>query len=293
MLESVHERERLEEAPGPEFLDWLLGSPSLDPETDTLLATTPAGDVIAMAASWATVAEEGSRSIVWFDAHPDHANLAPFLLDWAAARGRLQLSDAEPSRPAVLRGIVEEHRSARRAVFEAAGFRPARSFVRMALPLHRPPPDPGEVPAGITVAGWRREHDFPALAVSNAAFADHWGSLPYSEEGWRHRYLDDESFRRDLSFVALENGAVVSIVLCEVDAGTDPLEQYVARVATLPERRRRGLAGHLLDRALQAGSRAGMRRAALHVDESSATTGLYERRGFQVTDRTLHYVTDA
>ena len=93
-----------------------------------------------------------------------------------------------------------------------------------------------------------------------------------------------------LSFVAVVDGEVVSIVLCEVDAGTDPLEQYVARVATLPAWRRRGIAGHLLAEALQAGARAGLHRAALHVDETSATTGLYGRLGFRVTDRSIHYV---
>ena len=69
-------------------------------------------------------------------------------------------------------------------------------------------------------------------------------------------------------------------------------EAYVAKVGTLDAHRRRGLAGVLLQIALERYRDAGYDRAALDVDSENPTgaLGVYERAGFRTTKRWTTYL---
>jgi mycothiol synthase len=295
---AVDAVDRLPDPGGPETYRYWLSYPGLDVEHDTLLAVTPVGDVLAMVFVIHQHTPARSRVVFWFEAHPDHVDLEPFLLAWAEHRGRDILARAEPGVPRRLRIHVDGHRQRLRDLVEAAGYRHARTFVEMRRDLARPLPDPGPAPPGITIVPWAPDLDDGARLASNAAFDLHWDSLPLSMDEWRQRHTGDDIFRPDLSVLALHDGRVVSLSLATVDpefeAHTGVCEVWIDRLGTAPGWQRRGLATALLVETLRRSVAAGAARAGLSVDEDSTTraTALYERLGFSVDERSLTYVKD-
>jgi ribosomal-protein-alanine N-acetyltransferase len=70
-------------------------------------------------------------------------------------------------------------------------------------------------------------------------------------------------------------------------------ELHINTLAVSPERRRQGLATHLLREVMADAAREGARRATLEVRESNtAALGLYARLGFRVTARRRSYYTN-
>ncbi|MCB2224526.1 MAG: GNAT family N-acetyltransferase [Actinobacteria bacterium] len=288
LARAVHDAERLDFAGGPEFWAWWLGRH--DPETDTIAAAAPDGALLACGGSYHSDTEAGARAILWFDAHPDRLDLEGPVMEWAISRGREQIAGSAHPDGAVVRIAVEEHRERRRRLLEGAGFAAARSFVDMERPLDRPPERP-PLPDGIEIVPWTGEWDEAARLASNAAFADHWGSLPMDPETWSGMVMDT-IVRRDCSFLAVAGGEVAGFCLTEVDPEEDEHRLWVDRVGTRPEWRRRHLASALLTEALRAGAAAGLATSGLAVDEESAfdATALYTRLGYTVGTRSISYV---
>lgn len=284
---AINEAEGLEFVGGPDFWGWWLGQHRLG--DDTLLAIDRGGRVLAATGSWVQVTPSGARAILWLDAHPEHLDLDPFLLRWAEQRACRQLEGAGGSR--VIRISAEEHRSRRRRVIEEAGFRNARTFVEMERPLTGDIPDL-PVPEGPTTTTWEPSLDEAARIASNAAFADHWGSLPMDPDTWASMVLDEDTMRRGLSFLAVVADEVVAMSLASVDVEEDPECLWIDRVAVVPSWRRRGLASALVARSLRAGADAGLGKARLGVDEENGwdAPALYRRLGFEVTKRSVTYL---
>lgn len=121
-----------------------------------------------------------------------------------------------------------------------------------------------------------RREDLPeVLAIEVAAFA-----VPWTEE-----MFENELARRDLSEILIARLA---------DVGTPPPvagyiciwvvgdELHINNVAVDPRWRRRGIAGALLEAALDHGQLRGSRRAFLEVRASNvAAQALYRRYGFE------------
>ena len=291
----IHEEERLDFVPGPTFFRWVMAQAEMDPETDWRVAVDEEGRIVADGGAWIHITDEGGRVFVWAETDPGHHHLEPGLLAWAEARALEALEETPEGLSRTIRIPSEEHRSRHRAVFEAAGYEVGRSFVTMRRPLANLPPL-RDLPEGVTVVPWEGGLSEGARLANNASFADHWGSLPVGPEQWQSHYVDSETFRPDLSFLALSGGEVVSICLCEVDEEADAEagipEVYIERVGSLREHRGKGIASHLIGRSLEAAAAAGLQRAALEVDEMSHTgaTDVYRRLGFEVTSRTVHYL---
>ena len=293
-LRRVHDAETLDFVAGPEFYSWLLNQPDIDLEHDLIVGVDTSGEIVAHAGSWVMISEEGARAWTWFEADPDHADLKPRLAHWARDRALAQLSDTPPGVPRFIRIAIEEHRESHRRHVEDLGLTKARSFVEMRLDLHELA-DPRPVPDGYEVVPWDEAHSEGARAASNVSFADHWGSLPLTTEQWRALLPGSDTFRADLSFLAIdEDGTVASICLCTVDPEDDPDLLWMDRIGTLPSARRRGLASRLIEHSMSAAAAAGLTAAGLEVDESSHTgaTLVYERLGFAFTKRSIHYVED-
>lgn len=291
----IHEAEKLEFLPGAGFFRWLMAQPGIDPEHDMLVAVAD-GSIVADAGTWLHSADTGARCIIWAEASPDYRNLTAYLLEWSETRGRRRLDNEPRDRSRVLRIAVEEHREAYREAIEAAGFESPRRFADMARPLTDLPAAP-VVPGGIEVVAWSDDLEEATRLASNLSFADHWGSLPMSPEEFSGFYRDSPTFRPDLSFLALDGGAVVSFCLCEVDEEDneepDTNDVYIQRVGTIRSHRGQRLATHLIVRAMEAAASAGgLDRSALQVDEMSHTdaTLVYERLGFETYARSLTYV---
>ena len=66
----------------------------------------------------------------------------------------------------------------------------------------------------MSIVPWPDDRDDEILAVTAAAFADHWGSTPITPDRW-HQQVRGFGARPDLSFVAVDdaNGDVVSFCL--------------------------------------------------------------------------------
>jgi mycothiol synthase len=189
---------------------------------------------------------------------------------------------------------MEADRSRAREAIEAAGFSDFRSFATMERSLADPPPAPPLL-EGIRVTPWRAELDASTCEAYNDAFADHWGSLPRTQEMWRDIVTDSRQFRPDLSYLAVADDRVVAFCICEVDQDHNEsfgvAEVYIELVGTVREFRGHGLASHLIVRSLEQAALAGLDVATLTVDEMSHTraTEVYKRLGFAVRNRTADY----
>lgn len=293
----VHEAETLAHVSGLESYRWLAAQEGFDPGTDTMIAVDSTGEVRAEAAAWAQISDQGARAFLWADAAPPYSHLRPGLYTWAEARARERLAEADPSKDRVIRAAVEEHRHPVRTELLAAGFELRRSFATMRRHLADLPAAP-PLPQGIRVEGWTPQLDAAVRIANNESFADHWGTFPLSAAAWTTAYLQSETFRGDLSFVALDEGIVVSFCMVEVEpeenARTGRNEVYIHRVGTLRSHRRQRLASHLMLRTMQAALASGLDHAALDVDESSHTNAgeVYLRLGFEVVERSMHYLKD-
>jgi ribosomal-protein-alanine N-acetyltransferase len=128
----------------------------------------------------------------------------------------------------------------------------------------------------IVIEPMRREDLPEILAIEVASFA-----LPWTEEMFKH-----ELARGDLSEVLIARLA---------DAGTPPPiggyicvwvvgdELHINNIAVDPRWRRRGIAGGLLEAALERGRIRGVRRAFLEVRVSNVgAQALYRRYGFEL-----------
>jgi len=118
----------------------------------------------------------------------------------------------------------------------------------------------------------------------NRTFVDHWRFVPRAEGEILAGKL------RELSLMAVtsEGGAPAAMTLAEIEAypgDTRPQPVgLVSSVGTVPEHRRRGLAGWLVAESLHRLRRAGARHASLYVDGLSPMRAydVYGKLGFAV-----------
>lgn len=201
----------------------------------------------------------------------------------------------DPERPGELRIGVAESRAGTLAALRASGFEARRYFFRMRADLRGAAPAPIPDPAGMRIRRFRDEDNEAVRLASNAAFADHFGSVPREPDAWRSEYAASESFRRQASFVAEDANGIAGFVLAaERDADTESRGYrtgYVSRVGTVRSARGRGVGTALVARSLAAMRESGCAEAELDVDADSPTGAgrLYERLGFVVFARERMY----
>ncbi|WP_395728373.1 GNAT family N-acetyltransferase [Nakamurella sp.] len=245
--------------------------------------------VIARRPSWLAYAGGG--------VHPDvhRHGVGGWLLERQAEQLRRMRDEQAPDRPAELRVGVAESRTGAIAALLAAGFRPRRYFFRMRADVREQASAPVVDPPGIRIRRFREADDETVRLASNAAFADHWGSVPREPAAWRSEYLESAGFRPGTSFVAEDPSGILGFVLAaEYDADTAMRGYrtgYVARVGTLRAARGRGVGSALVARSMAAMRESGCAEAELDVDADSPTGAgrLYERLGFSVFAREQLY----
>ncbi|NUR83739.1 MAG: GNAT family N-acetyltransferase [Nonomuraea sp.] len=241
-------------------------TPGLDLATGTLAAWD--GDAIVAAALMPSRPEVQR---LWGAVHPGHRRqgYGTRLLTWATGAAVARM--LEVNLYVDIPGTAE--------LAEGAGLTRSRLFADMGRDLAAELP-PVTVPAGVEFVTWTPALDEGAMEVRNAAFRDHWGSVPHTRESWRH-FQVGAGFVPSLSFLALAGGRPVSLVITHDRGAT----AWIHIVGTLREWRGKGVAGGLLAHALAAFRAAGYGTAGLAVDATNPTGAVrvYERAGFVVT----------
>lgn len=241
-------------------------------------------------------AEDGDhrRAVLYGEVDPPHRGrgIGRELLAWQLDRATERIGGADQPRPAfarVYRGADEPKADRLMARF---GLAPVRWFEDLLRPLEPPlvvaPPD------GVEILAWDQDRTDELLAVCNAAFADHWGSVPLSTAQWRDLLTADEH-RPDLSVMATADGAIIGLSRNEFYAQDEQLsgrrDGWIAQLATLREWRGRGVASALIAASLDRFRDAGFNHAMLGVDREnlSGAAGLYRRLGFEPTYQSVCY----
>ena len=224
--------------------------------------------------------------------HPDYVGrgIGRLILRQLEAKA-VEVRDLDaPGLPGELKIWLDPERPRTVALVAAAGYETWRYFFRMRCDLHNPIPDL-PAPADTVIRRYRPGDDEAVRLVSNASFADHWGSTPMDRERWRADYADSSSFRPEHSWVAVLDDEVVAFVMTS-EFEAESLQRgyptgYIARVGTARDARGRGIAGALLARTLRGLAAAGYRYAELGVDADSPTGAgrLYQRAGFVTIGR--------
>ncbi|MER6186575.1 GNAT family N-acetyltransferase [Streptomyces sp. NPDC001652] len=218
------------------------------------------------------------------------------LVRWQVARAAQLHRERFPDLPGEAHIPIHAPNTAKRDLYQRAGFEARRWFFDMRRPL-----DVDEIPVtapagGLRVVPFTAAYDEATRVAHNEAFRDHWGHTPSSADRWRHATTGARSFRPDMSFLALDGDEVVGYLIShEYDADTAMTgirECWIARLGTRPPWRGSGVATALLTTCLRAGQERGFHRAGLNVDSANATgaLSLYERCGFRTRHTWIGYV---
>ncbi|MFI2751911.1 GNAT family N-acetyltransferase [Cellulomonas sp. P22] len=215
------------------------------------------------------------------------------LVAWMDGRARQLLAGSGKELPARILTYLEDTDEGAKALYSRAGFAPARHYVSMRRPLSGPLPEARPV-EGVRVVPWTDELDDRVRRAHNDAFADHWGSEPYTAEAWA---LHVATFAPTWSRVALDeaSGEVAGYLVSSRYEHDWPVTGYTYGYASLLGVRRawrgRGVAVALLASAMAAYRADGMQHARLDVDTAnpSGAHGLYGALGFEVQHGSVMY----
>lgn len=199
--------------------------------------------------------------------------LGSFLLDWAEeetrARGRTLLRTS---------GLTAD--PAAQPLIEGRGFTPVRRFYRMLIDLEEPPPE-HVWHEGFTVSTFGTGEEEILHAVTEAAFAHHWGHVPRSLDEWQQTVFGREWWDPSLVYLVRAGDEVVAAEINAFRFGVG----WVGTLGVLEAWRGHGLGRGLLLTAFADFYARGQRRVALAVDAGNETgaTHLYESVGMHVS----------
>jgi mycothiol synthase len=206
--------------------------------------------------------------------HPDYAGrgLGSFLIDWAEeeARGR---------RRSLLRTSALAADPAAQKLIEIRGFALVRHFYRMLIDLQGAPPEP-VWPEGFTVATFQSGDEEILHAVTEEAFAEHWGQVPHDLDNWQRTVFGSDWWDPTLVYLVRAGDEVVA---AEINAHRFGMG-WVGTIGVLKPWRGHGLGRALLLAAFGELYRRGEQRIGLGVDAGNETgaTQLYESVGMRV-----------
>lgn len=256
------------------------------PEERTLVVRDPDKTIVSYATVYSRRADaEELRAYVNVHVAPTWRDrgLEDPITDWAIGAATESLEDAPVERRFVCAWLYKKQEAAS-ARFAARGFVPIRHWWEMERPLNSPIKSQPE--DGFTLVPWGDEHDEATRLVHNNAFADHWGSAPMDEDAWKKQLLDNPSFIRKRSVVAIGDGDVVGYATVEEYPedweAAGHREAWVGTLGVQREWRKRGIATALLTRTMLAMRDDDIEVAKIGVDSDSPSGAqhLYQSVGF-------------
>jgi mycothiol synthase len=275
--------------------------PWCNPESDSRVALTPDGAVVAFVRIWINPAQVGeTRVYLDDDIHPlhRHPGLEGPLLDWLETRGAQRLREVAAGHPEhdplVMQMMCWATEHDRSAGYERRGFRPVRYSYRMRRDLCRPLPE-RPLPAGLTMRKHAPELDAGMLATRNESLSDGWHFDPVSPSDWQQFFVQRSEFRADLSFPVLAGNEVVAYSMNRYDPiaaeRTGLKVGWLGSLGTRRAWRKRGLASALPVASMRAFQAAGLEYAGLGVDAQNPTgaLALYEGMGFTPYEQGLQF----
>lgn len=303
LLTSVEATDQPSERHSLEELEEDFGSQTYDLGRDCLLARDRAGEVVAIARAICTDSDVAVRRALLAGAvRPDRRGegIGRVVMAWQVAHARAWFNEHQRPEHETLRLSVfaDSQAQAEHRLAERFGLAKARFFAELTLRLPDEAIEPPEVP-GIELRPWRVASPESTLAVRNAAFRDHWGSVDRPLTGWLEQQRAT-SFRPDWSFVAVDptSDEVVAFLMSSAyEQDWEPqgyTSGYVDLLGTLRDYRGRGIASALITAAMRAFQQAGMDAAEIGVDSESETGAfdLYTSMGFAQTSGTVQLITE-
>jgi mycothiol synthase len=271
-------------------------TPGFDLEKSTRLVCNGAQTPVGYAEVW-DIQQTPVTPFVWARVHPDYEGrgVGTALMDWAEARARHACARVpDDARVALLCSALHEHRPTL-DLFQERGMTPVRHFWRMEIELEEAPVFPA-LPPDLTMRTMEEVDDLRAVyRAVDAAFRDHWGHVPRSEEEglrrWRHETANDPDYDPSLWFLAMDGDTIAGFVLCRRRRAGEPDLGWVNMLGVTRPYRRQGLGLALLRHAFAALYKRGQRRVGLGVDAESLTgaTRLYEKAGMHVARQHVTY----
>lgn len=254
----------------------------IDPALDGWVVCTPTGEVIGYESIF--IVHDNGRFDIDGYVHPAHKNkgIGTHLLRLVEARVRQRIDEIEPSAQVWMEANTYGTNMLSQQLFEAEGYTLARRFWRMEIDLDAPPEAP-TWPDGITIrTAVVGQDEFDIYKTVHDAFADHWGSAPFTYEDWQKGLFETAFFDPSLWFMAMDGSTVAGVTLCRV---LPDQSGWINSVGVRREYRKRGIASTLLRHAFAEFYKRGQRNIGLGVDAESLTdaTRVYERVGMHVT----------
>jgi mycothiol synthase len=254
---------------------------TFDTGRDAWVVEDDAGAMVGFA--WVELETAGGDIVIDGYTHPAHLErgIGSRLSDLAERRAVEIAGEQDKKLPVeVFRGAWSGSPAGR--FLEGRGYERTRSFIRMRIDMHEPPPEPAW-PEGITVAGFERGRDERLFHLAlDEGFQDHWRWTPIAFDDWMLRMIEhDDGFDGSLWFRAMEGDDVAGAIVTRPRTAEDPDAAWVEDLAVRRPWRRRGVAQALLLHELGELYRRGIHTAMLAVDSESPTgaTRLYERVG--------------
>jgi ribosomal protein S18 acetylase RimI-like enzyme len=174
-----------------------------------------------------------------------------------------------------------------RDVLKACGLEMVRPWWRMDRTLSIGPPPPQMV-AGYELLDASQLPPGVWAGMHNRSFMDHWRFSPRSED----ELMTGKQPGLCLMAVVAGSRDPAALTLCQVETYTDDRRPQpvglISSVGTLPEHRRRGLAGWLVAEGLRRLRKAGARHTSLYVDGMSQFRAFdtYRKLGFELAFET-------
>ncbi|WP_371176803.1 GNAT family N-acetyltransferase [Buchananella felis] len=222
------------------------------------------------------------------------------LIGWQDQRARQllaeQIKEHDDVTSAVVAVFVDEHQVDRRRLYAAAGFAPARTYVRLSRSLEQPVPvEP--TPTGLRLVAW----DDVALERIEAAHRVAFGTPGVPDRNYTSLWQRAiRTVEPSLSRVAVceESGEVAGYILQSLLPWTwhalGRPECFTSLLGVMPDFRHLGTARALLTAGLTEAARQGFVQAALNADTENLTgaTSFYERLGYVTERRRSLYLLD-
>lgn len=300
MLSAVEAHDQPSERHSAAELEEDFASTSYDLVRDCRVGRDPSGEVVAIARSICTDSDVAVRRALLMGAvRPDRRGrgIGRAVMAWQLAHARewyaANLTDEHG--PLRLSVFADSKAAAEHALAERFGLRKARYFAELTRHLDEPVTVP-EV-QGIRIVPFGSVPAEQTLAVRNAAFRDHWGSVERPLAGWLEQ-LRGSAFRPEWSFAAVDGETVVGFLIgvaYEQDWAPQGYRSgYIELLGTLADYRGRGIATALIGSAMAAFQRDRMEAAEIGVDSESQTgaAGLYASLGFVETSATVQLMVE-